>query len=381
MSRRRTTRLIGATLLAAGTLAAVAVPSSAAPASDQVSPDLLVAMQRDFGLTAEQARDRLAQEADAMRLGEALRQSAGDAFAGSYFDPARGELVVAVTDSGAAETVRDSGADAVLVANNERELDATKSTLDGMEASAPRAVTGWYVDVRENAVVVSVDRTQRDAATEDFLARALATSDSVRVQEVSESPRTFYNLVGGDAYYMGGRCSVGFSVRTASGAAGMVTAGHCGTAGTSVSGYNQVAMGTFQGSSFPGNDYAWVSANSNWTPQPWVNMYNGYARVVSGASVAPVGSSICRSGSTTGWHCGSVQATNQTVRYSQGTVYGLTRTNVCAEPGDSGGSFISGNQAQGMTSGGSGDCTFGGTTYFQPVQEALNAYGLRLVTG
>ncbi len=71
-------------------------------------------------------------------------------------------------------------------------------------------------------------------------------------------------------------------------------------------------MGTFQGSSFPGNDHARVSANSNWNPRPWANMYNGYARVVSGATVAPVGSSICWFGSTTGWYCGSVQATNQT---------------------------------------------------------------------
>ena len=80
------------------------------------------------------------------------------------------------------------------------------------------------------------------------------------------------------------------------------------------------------------------------------------------------------------WHCGTVQAKNQTVRYAQGTVYGLTRTNVCAEPGDSGGSWLSGNQAQGVTSCGSGNCTSGGTTYFQPVNEILSAYGLRLVT-
>ena len=110
-------------------------------------------------------------------------------------------------------------------------------------------------------------------------------------------------------------------------------------------------------------------------------MYNGSTRVVSGSSEAPVGSSICRSGSTTGWHCGQVEAMNQTVRYAEGTVTGLTRTDVCAEPGDSGGSFISGNQAQGMTSGGSGNCSFGGTTYFQPVNEALNAYNLSLITG
>ncbi len=53
---------------------------------------------------------------------------------------------------------------------------------------------------------------------------------------------------------------------------------------------------------------------------------------------------------------------------------------MCAEPGDSGGSLLAGNQAQGVTSGGSGDCTSGGTTYFQPVNEILQTYGLRLLT-
>ncbi|MFC7643765.1 trypsin-like serine protease [Streptosporangium lutulentum] len=60
---------------------------------------------------------------------------------------------------------------------------------------------------------------------------------------------------------------------------------------------------------------------------------------------------------------------------------GLIRTSVCAEPGDSGGSLVSGSQAQGVTSGGSGNCTSGGTTYFQPINEILQAYGLTLVTG
>ena len=68
-------------------------------------------------------------------------------------------------------------------------------------------------------------------------------------------------------------------------------------------------------------------------------------------------------------------------------VRGLTRTNVCAEPGDSGGSFVSNPgsgtrvTARGMTSGGSGNCRTGGTTFFQPVGEALSAYGLTLYTG
>jgi len=195
----------------------------------------------------------------------------------------------------------------------------------------------------------------------------------VRVVTTAEQPRTLIDVIGGNAYYIGGaRCSVGFSVN-----GGFVSAGHCGTTGSTTT----QPSGTFRGSSFPGNDYSWVQVASGNTPRGLVNGYNGSNVTVSGSTEAAVGASICRSGSTTGWHCGTVQAKNASVTYSQGTVNGLTRTNVCAEPGDSGGSWMSGNQAQGVTSGGSGNCTSGGTTYFQPVNEILSAYGLTLVTG
>ena len=54
----------------------------------------------------------------------------------------------------------------------------------------------------------------------------------------------------------------------------------------------------------------------------------------------------------------------------------LIQTNVCAEPGDSGGPLYDGTKALGLTSGGSGDCSTGGTTFFQPVTEAASAYGV-----
>ncbi|HEY0701040.1 MAG TPA: S1 family peptidase, partial [Micromonospora sp.] len=125
---------------------------------------------------------------------------------------------------------------------------------------------------------------------------------------------------------------------------------------------------------------AWVQLYPGWTPLPEVRTGAGSAVQIKGSQAAPVGGTICRYGATTGWRCGTVTALNATVFYAQGAVYGLTRTSVCAEPGDSGGPFVAGNQAQGMLSGGSGNCTTGGTSYFQPVREALSAYGLTLLT-
>jgi streptogrisin C len=380
--KRTLVGLAAAILLPAGIAVAAAAPAAAAPppapdpaAAQAASPAMLAAMQRDLGLTADQARTRLAKDDAASRTELQLRKTLGAAFAGAWLTDGAAQFVVAVTDARQAAKVTAAGATPKVVARSERGLDAVKARLDAAAAKAPAAsVPGWYVDVRSNTVVVLAKGGT--AAAKAFVKASGADAAAVRVVASTETPRTLYDVRGGDAYYIGGgRCSVGFSVN-----GGFVTAGHCGRAGQATTGYNQVSQGTFQGSSFPGNDYAWVAVNANWTPQPWVNNYAGGNVTVAGSTVAAIGAAICRSGSTTGWRCGTVQAYNQTVNYAQGSVSGLTRTNACAEPGDSGGSWLSGQQAQGVTSGGSGNCSSGGTTYFQPVNEILSAYGRTLVT-
>ncbi|HET6529105.1 MAG TPA: S1 family peptidase [Actinoplanes sp.] len=372
-----------AILLPAGILTAVlAAPAAAEPPSappalsgEAAAPAMLAAMQRDLGLTAAGARDRIARDDAASRTELMLRKKLGATFAGAWLTADGKSFVVAVTDSAKAAEVTAAGATPTLVNRSAAKLDAVKSGLDQAAAKAPAAsVPGWYVDVKSNTVVVQA--RGGTAAAKAFIKASGVDAASVRVVTTTEQPQLLYDVRGGDAYYIGsGRCSVGFSVN-----GGFVTAGHCGRAGQATTGFNRVAQGTFQGSSFPGNDYAWVSVNSNWTPQPWVNNYSGGNVTVAGSTAAAVGAAICRSGSTTGWRCGTVQALNQTVNYAQGSVSGLTRTNACAEPGDSGGSWLSGQQAQGVTSGGSGNCSSGGTTYFQPVNEILSAYGRTLVT-
>ena len=362
-------RSFAVTALLAAAVTAVAAPGGA---SADVNPEMLAAMQRDLGLSKEAALTRLSAEADAAKSEQRLEAALPDTFGGAWFDAARNVLVVGVTDASRAGAVRADGAVPQVVKHSARTLDATVAKLNA--TSAPAGVTGWYVDVKSNTVTITAALGTAEAA-EAFAAKA-GVAGTTRVVETTEAPRPLYDVRGGDAYYPGSsRCSIGFSVR-----GGFVTAGHCGRTGTATSGYNRVSQGTVRGSSFPGDDMGWVQVNSNWTPRGVVNRYNGGTVAVRGSSEASVGASVCRSGSTTGWHCGTIQAKNQTVRYSQGAVYGMTRTNACAEPGDSGGSWLSGNQAQGVTSGGSGNCSSGGTTYFQPVNEILSRYGLSLVT-
>jgi streptogrisin C len=376
-------------LLALGTGALGLSPVAAAPArpteTGTLSPGLVTAMQRDLGLSAPQARTRLRQEAAAAKLAPRAERAAGPAFGGSWYAPERGTLVVGLTDTGtaAAEAIRFSGATVVRVAHSVRTLDAAKSVLDkaARTGGAPAAVRSWHVDPRTSRVVAEVrEGAERSAAVTAFLAPARkAGLLTVRGSAAKEGPQTFSaGTVGGDPYYINGntRCSIGFSV-----VGGFVSAGHCGTPGSSVAGWDGSAMGTFAGSSFPGNDYSYIQIGNGWWTVPVVLGWGTVSDVlVRGSAVAPVGSSICRSGSTTHWHCGTVLTQNETVNYSQGSVYELTGTSVCAEPGDSGGSFITGDQAQGVTSGGWGNCTSGGQTWFQPVNEILNAYGLTLVT-
>ncbi|MDG9716974.1 carbohydrate-binding protein [Streptomyces sp. DH24] len=385
-----TTATRSATATDSAAAATAASATSATPAASpsaaetlrtaDAPPALLHAMQRDLGLDRRQAQRRLANEAEAGAIAGRLRAALGADFAGAWVRGAEsGTLTVATTDAADVPAIEARGAVAAVVRRPLAVLDAAMARLD--RAARDRGATVApvrYVDVRTNSLVVE---TAEPAAARALLRAAGVDRSLARVERSAERPRPLYDLRGGDAYYMtnSGRCSVGFPV-TRGAQHGFATAGHCGRVGTGTTGYNRVAQGTFQGSAFPGNDMAWVATNTNWTATPYVKGAGGQNVQVTGSTQAPVGSSVCRSGSTTGWHCGTIQQLNTSVTYPEGTIYGVTRTSVCAEPGDSGGSYLSGSQAQGVTSGGSGNCSTGGTTYFQPLNPLLQAYGLTLRT-
>lgn len=371
--------LVSVAALALGAAAAPTV-ASAAPAPDPAAPAAsartglppgqLAALRRDLGLDDAQIEDRLVVEAIAPFVERRLRAELGSAYGGAWVAPDGDSLIVGVTDEAQAARVRAAGAQPRRVGRSAAELDRAKATLDSRRAAAGNAVHSWYVDPVSNSVVVEASTV---AAAESFAREAGVT---VRAVATPNAYRPVYDVRGGDEYAIDNRalCSVGFAV-----SGGFVTAGHCGGVGSTTTA-SGVAQGTFRGSSFPTNDYAWVQVNSNWVPRPVVNTWNGGTTSVAGSQEAAVGSSVCRSGRTTGWRCGTITAKNVTVNYSGSYVYGLVASTACAQPGDSGGSFVSGNQAQGVTSGAGGDCGTGGTTVYQPVNEILSAYGLSLTT-
>ncbi|HEX4101743.1 MAG TPA: S1 family peptidase [Pseudonocardiaceae bacterium] len=255
-------------------------------------------------------------------------------------------------------------------------LQGVMTVLDSRSVVVPNSVTGWYVDPASNSVVV--------LATDAAAARTFAAGQrNVRVEHVDARPRLLADLRGGDTITTsaGGRCSVGFNAISGH-TRYIITAGHCTKLGGTWSGPDGTAIGPVAKSTFPGHDFGLVEVTSAaWAQTHDVESDNGYLNV-AGNKPAAVGDQVCLSGSTTGYHCGKVETVGETVNYGDGDVVnGLTGTNICAEAGDSGGSIMSGTQAQGTLSGGTGGCLLGGKTYYQPIQEVLSTYGLTLITG
>ncbi|MBT3150302.1 S1 family peptidase [Streptomyces sp. CHD11] len=330
---------------------------------------------------AAAAAPRTLKAGDASDLASHLAALLGDAFAGSYYDGDSKQLVVNVVpgdDDRVVVQAEKAGAAVREVDNSMTELDAGAQTL---KARATIPGTSWAVDPRTNKILVTADSTvtgekwDRLESTVESLGSGMAT--------IKKSAGTFKTFVsGGDAIFAGGaRCSLGFNVTAGDGAPAFLTAGHCAAGGDQWSdqqGGQPIA--TVDQALFPGEgDFALVRYDDPATQAPSEVDVGGQTVPISQAAEATVGQEVFRMGSTTGLADGQVLGLNATVNYPEGTVTGLIQTDVCAEPGDSGGSmFTRDGLAIGLTSGGSGDCTTGGETFFQPVTTALAAVGATL---
>ncbi|MEU6385440.1 S1 family peptidase [Streptomyces bauhiniae] len=247
----------------------------------------------------------------------------------------------------------------------------TKASDSVRQADVPG--TAWAVDSKTNRVLVTVDSTVSQAEIAKI--KRQAGADTLTIKRTAGK---FNKLItGGDAIYGGAyRCSLGFNVHSGS-TYYFLTAGHCGEVASTwySNSAKTTVLGTNVGYSFPGNDFALVRYTNSSVAHPSAVG----SQTISSAATPAVGTTVTRRGSTTGTHSGKVTALNATVNYGSGDVVsGLIQTTVCAEGGDSGGPLYGGSVAYGLTSGGSGNCSSGGTTFFQPVTEALSYYGVTL---
>ncbi|MFG3260145.1 S1 family peptidase [Streptomyces sp. NPDC048172] len=290
--------------------------------------------------------------------------------AGAYYDAKAKQLVVNVTDAAGKAKAEAAGARARLVDHSMAQLKDAKAALGETRTVG----TSRGVDTQGNRVLVTADSTVKGAKLAQLKKEIKAQGGKAELKRVKGEFST--KIAGGDAIWgSGARCSLGFNV-TVNGQPGFLTAGHCTNIVQSWSdsqGGGEIAA--TQSGTFPGSDHGLAMYTADTDHPSAVDLYNGSTQEISGAGEATVGQQVQRSGSTTQVHDGTVEALNVDVDYAEGTVRGTIQTNVCAEPGDSGGALFAGDQALGLTSGGSGDCSSGGQTFFQPVGPALEAYG------
>lgn len=381
----------------------VARPASSTASSDpaprpslsHVDPDAAAAMARQKGITIADAKARLGREQALGILGARIEKLLAGRSGGTYLD-ADGNLVVTTLDTASNAVATRSGAHAQLVDDSSARLDAIMERLDRQAAkTGAGGVQGWYVDVPRNTVVVTVTGGAFDVGTAAMTKLAKSFGDSVRIESrpAAQSPQPAEWLVGGYEFLQPGgayTCSVGFNTLDAYNRNVVLTAGHCTTTSGWVS-RNGNWIGATRTANYPADDFGtfWNSYPSYWQPSPSVYRYDGtYTRVVGQWNNPPVGATVCKSGRTTWYTCGTITALNQTVTYTGGKViYGLVRHTACVEGGDSGGANISaGGYALGVTSGASTiseKCAskYGqaNVSWYQPIGEALNANGLRLV--
>ena len=381
-------RILAVGIATSAALAAASVSAWAAPTAAPVAgPDeVLVGFvaQRD-GIPLAAAERKLEAKQQRQEVYDGLRD-AGVATDGAYFDGE--QLVVLVDGKRAAKAVEARG---LKARQGKGQKDLDRIAKKAVEAAGGDAdLVAVTPDLEGQRVVVTVT----DAADADLRA-ALEAVDGVSVEEGAELS-TQVNIYPGRIMDLvpGTNCSLGFpGFRNGNNV--MLTAGHCVEGLPDIYNENFTHIGKGVSSRFRTGrssvDMGLMDIDAEDTGRPLVDTrggLNGYVPVY-GASKNAVGSDICKAGNTTGWTCGTIQSYNNTVNYGGTVTSGLARASVCTEGGDSGGAYIgTNNYAQGMTSGGpvGVDCGYnrgfsaGSYSFYQPVVDAANYYGVTVST-
>ncbi|MFE6776474.1 S1 family peptidase [Streptomyces sp. NPDC057702] len=359
-------------------------------------PEMVRALATSLGVSTDAAADRLdRQQAQQNQLAALAKR--GISTDGAFFDAA-GDLTVNAHDAAGAARIEQAGLDARVPARGQAALERVKAELDASATQrTPTGVVAWSVDLASDQVTIKVN-DDRGAAARAFLARAARHGAAVTVVRDQAALAPQAAISPGSKMTINdtnGWCSVGYGARDQSGKQYLVTAGHCveklptlrydgvafakGTKTRFAVGTRSVDMGI----AAVGSGHSITTSVGTWGQAGSV--------AVKGGNRAASGAVLCKSGATTGWTCGKVSSYNNTVTYTDQNggpdtvVTGLGSSTVCTEGGDSGGAYISGNQAQGMTSGGPvGQRCSGvnsrGSSYFQPLDDTLRYYGLTLNT-
>lgn len=381
------TAFAGAAALSLGSgVAATAAPaggSGEAAATQHEALTGYVAQAQD--LTWEEAERYLEVKAEKTAALDAL-DAQGKAIDGAYFDGA--ELTVITNDAETAQAAKAQGI-TVKQGAGQAELNEIADQAAGLMAG-DGAIQSVGPDLKAGTVKVRVGKDVKQST----LAQ-LKAIDGVTVEQGAEQGLTTHaDVIPGQIMDLepGTNCSLGFPGMKGTDNV-LLTAGHCVEGMPDILDANGAHLGKGVESEFttgaPSVDMGLMDIDEANTGQPFVDTRGHSGNIdVTGMSKAPVGTEICKAGNTTGWTCGEIQGYDQTVDYGGTVTSGLAEATVCTEGGDSGGAYISGTVAQGMTSGGpmGVECGWnqggaaGSYSFYQPVVDAAQKYGVTLTT-
>ncbi|MEK8073357.1 S1 family peptidase [Rhodococcoides navarretei] len=326
--RRRACRLSIVAVPFLLTMAVSAPTAVADPAPDSVLPAALAdAVARDLGLDPQQFLDR----ADAARrLAEFIATTGSDAVTNAWLDE-NGRPVIAVAEGPTHADVADA------------------ASAGGFEVeTAPIEIPGTVLDV----VQPLVDLLPFDPSP---IAGPIRPS----------------SYLGGDSFLagtpagLGQRCSLGFNAVDPTHGSVNITAGHCNpntadTGSAALTGaypmYGSLVgskFGSFYRTSQSHNDYALIDvddANVGEFESNAVRVPGAAPLHVTGTVDPIVGAPVCKSGSRTGFSCGTILSTGQNVTLGENVFDRSFSTSICALRGDSGGPIVSGTLAVGIAS-------------------------------
>ena len=405
-------RSLAGAALALGLGATALVPIQTATSAPIPAPvdGVYDVLGKSWGVSASEAKLRLDAEhskADALeavqaQLAKASRVATAEpGLDGAFFDSAR-RLVVNVQSATAAEVARAHGLTPRTVVRGEQALTRLQNQVQALaDKSGSKQVQTIGADLPTDRLQVVLQPGAQTPATV-ALVKQLKAIPGVDVSTNTTTLAMTADVIGGQIMDLvpGTNCSLGYPGTTSNGNNVLLTAGHCVEGNPDILNRSGTHIGRGIASRFrtgsPSVDMGLMDIDSEDIGRGYIDNRNGQTTRVTGSSKAPVGSTICKAGNTTGWTCGSITQYNLTVNYggAGGSITrtsGLARSTVCTEGGDSGGAYISGTTAQGMTSGGPNDghdCGWnqghnatGSYSFYQPVVDAASYYGVTLTRG
>lgn len=264
---------------------------------------------------------------------------------------------------------------------SQKEIEKNIDQILASELVQKQLITEIYTDYSINGIVIAYDAKKiNEELLETFLMDDLNIVGNFRFESVSRSAelQEHLSIYAGRMVAVGlSSCSTGFAIKSGS-TRGFVTAGHCGTIGSSVS-YSNTNVGTVTKRAYQSNiDAAFVSVNSNHTviKQESTIPYTPVSYSEARTTLPVQGSTMLFSGQKTRKNV-TLQSNNATFVASNMTWSKMLKYPETSVPGDSGGILLIGNQAVGVNRGGTQWNSPGlGGSYATPSSTVLNVLNL-----